>query len=69
MVLVAGGYCYCFEACRLNKYDGVKEYWVCVREHAQHTESLEKEETSRSREKAPVIFKIFTYHLKAQTNF
>ena len=38
---------------RYNKYDGVKEYWVTVRESAQHTQSLETSETKSSKRKAP----------------
>ncbi|CAK9065712.1 Uncharacterized protein SCF082_LOCUS33567 [Durusdinium trenchii] len=37
---------------RRNCYDGVMEYWVCVRESGSHEESLEVLETKRSREQA-----------------
>ena len=48
----------CFsEACtctpsRSNEYDGVLEYWVCIRETGKHTTGVEEQEVTRSREKA-----------------
>ncbi|CAK9077707.1 unnamed protein product [Durusdinium trenchii] len=53
---IAGAKKYCESKgdshCRRNCYDGVMEYWVCVRESGSHEESLEVLETKRSREQA-----------------
>ncbi|CAK9067518.1 Uncharacterized protein SCF082_LOCUS34161 [Durusdinium trenchii] len=55
---IAGAKKYCESKgdshCRRNCYDGVMEYWVCVRESGSHEESLEVLETKRSREQATV---------------
>ena len=37
---------------RSNRYDGVLEYWVIVKEAAEHTESLTQEEIHRQKKKA-----------------
>ena len=37
---------------RSNRYDGVLEYWVIVKEGAEHTESLTQEEIHRQKKKA-----------------
>lgn len=40
---------------RSNLYDGVLEYWVVVRETAQHTESKTLEETHRQNKQAQIL--------------
>ena len=51
---------------RRNRYDGVLEYWVVVRESGRHSESLEEEETHKSREKAFRVWAMCTviFHLQ-----
>lgn len=42
-------------ASRSNVYDGVKEYYVVVRESGQHVHAQEHEQNQRKRMKAPTI--------------
>ena len=41
-----------FHLDRSNRYDGVLEYWVIIKEGAEHTESLTQEEIHRQKKKA-----------------
>lgn len=38
--------------CRSNRYDGQLEYWVVIKETAEHTESQTMEETTRQNKQA-----------------